>query len=236
MRHLNTETLARLLDEEAGPEERRHLESCAECAAELRALREQTEALSALPAIRPPTGDWGELEERLLEEGLIRKQEKTRSARGGLRMPAHGWLQAAAALVLFLGGTGVGLMASEIMGPAGETGEAAATGAEVAATARPVQSVETVDQAAEALRSAEERYVDAVIRYREMLNRSGDGAGGSGDPASRYAALETLMAASQAAIREAPADPFLNGVLASTMAERQAVLRTMSTSSDDNWF
>lgn len=233
MRHLNTETLARLLDEEARPDERRHLDSCAECSAELRALRRQTEALSTLPEIRPPSGDWRELEERLLDEGLIRKPEERhqRALGTGLTMPVRGWLQAAAALVLFLTGTGVGVMASEIMGPGAPSPRA--EGPEATTVAGPVESV---DAAADALRTAEERYVDAVIRYRQLQDRSGEDVESTGDPASRFAALETLMAASQAAIREAPADPFLNGVLASTMAERQAVLRTISTSNDENWF
>jgi len=36
-------------------------------------------------------------------------------------------------------------------------------------------------------------------------------------------------------VRQAPADPFLNGLLASTMAEREATLRRIS-SSQDNWY
>jgi hypothetical protein len=43
------------------------------------------------------------------------------------------------------------------------------------------------------------------------------------------------VAASQAAVRQAPADPFLNGLLASTLAEREATLRKIS-SGGDNWF
>lgn len=221
MRHLNSETLARLVDETASPEEREHLRSCAECSAELRALRNQRAALSALPDIRPPAGDWRELDARLREEGLIRRRGERRPRpehRGWTRR--RGWLQAAAALVLFLGGTGVGAVADDVVGDRGTD-------------ARPAQSVE---EAAEALQSAEERYVDAVIRYRELLDPGGDDRDGSGDPASRFAALETLMAASQAAIREAPADPFLNGVLAGTMAERRSALRQISASNEDDWF
>ena len=232
MRHLTTETLARLLDEKPGPEERDHLESCSECAAELRALQEQTEALSALPALRPPPGDWDELEDRLAGEGLIRRADRgTGPGWTPFGMPAPGWLQAAAALVLFLGGTGVGLMASEMTGSS--AGVPDAGNPPVVAEARPAGSV---DEAAEALRAAEERYVDAVVQYRQLLNPSGDDGDNAADPAIRYAALETLMAASQAAVREAPSDPFLNGVLASTMAEREAVLQTISASNEETWF
>ena len=79
--------------------------------------------------------------------------------------------------------------------------------------------------------------MDALMTYRELLGDAGAGAAdGAEDPAARFAALEALVAASQEAIRHAPADPFFNGVLASTMAERQAAIRQISTSDDDSWF
>ena len=81
---------------------------------------------------------------------------------------------------------------------------------------------------------AEQNYINAVSQYRQFLSRNGDDDL-LGDPRGRYAALEYLVAASQAAVRQAPADPFLNGLLASTMAEREATLRRISTS-QDNWY
>ena len=66
---------------------------------------------------------------------------------------------------------------------------------------------------------AEQQYVDAVSRYRQLLAAEG-GESYSADPMSRFAALEHLVMVSQAAVRQAPGDPFLNGFLASAMAER----------------
>lgn len=231
MRHLNPETLARLVEEPASPDEREHLRSCSRCSAELRALREQTEALSSLPEIRPPSSGWEELETRLREEGLIRER-KTR--RGGRRsaFAAGGWLQAAAGLVLFLGGAAAGALAARGTDAGARSPQAAAPRAEAPATVSDIQSLE---DAAALLQDAEERYMNALVQYRDLVDERG-GDGGATDRASRFAALETLVAAGQAAIREAPTDPFLNGVLASTMAERQAVLRRMSASGDDEWF
>src|SRR5690606_8195371 len=71
MAHLTPEELARLVDEAPLPGERHHLEACDLCAAELASYREQTSALAALPAVRPPRGDWEALEARLVAEGLI---------------------------------------------------------------------------------------------------------------------------------------------------------------------
>jgi hypothetical protein len=95
-------------------------------------------------------------------------------------------------------------------------------------------SAENLDQATEAVQAAEQRYVAALTRYRQLLEVDGGGDVG-GDARSRYAALEYLVAASQAAVRQAPADPFLNGLLASTLAERETALRRISTRTD-NWF
>jgi hypothetical protein len=91
-----------------------------------------------------------------------------------------------------------------------------------------------VESAATQVRLAEEQYVTAVSRYRELLAREG-GEAAEADPLSRFAALEHLVMVSQAAVRQAPGDPFLNGFLASAMAERDAAARMVSASRD-NWF
>ena len=222
MKHLTLETLARLVDEAPSPSEREHLQSCATCRQELEALEEQTEALGSLPDLRPPRGDWTMLEVRLAREGLLRSG--VRASGGGL-LPA-GWMQTAAALLLFLGGTGVG--AAAVRGGAASD----PAGTDLAA----VERARTPEEAADAVRRAEEFYIEALSRYRELADASEPGTA-DGDPAGRYAALEGILAASRAAVREAPADPFINGILVSTLAERDATLRRISTTADDdNWF
>lgn len=242
MRHLTDETLARLVDEQPTTAEEEHLRSCESCSTVLRELREQTGTLASLPTLRPPPGDWEELEARLVRKGLIgaERSERARPMTEGT-IPAP-WLQAAAALVLFLGGTAFGAWMTPVgEGPAEGDGIGAPAVSpieEVGSLAgEPTGPVSSVDEAALELRTAEERYVDALVTYRELL-READGrdSGTPENPAARYAALEALVAASQEAIRHAPADPFFNGVLASTMAERQEAIRQISTSSDDSWF
>lgn len=213
MEHLTAEALARLVEEKPQPGEREHLESCEACMGELAALRDQTEALATLPEIMPPLGDWEVLEAQLRSEGLV-KDRSPLSQLGLARTP--GWMPAAAAVVLFFAGaaTGAGLVGRE--------------SAEVALTPA------SVEAAAGAVREAEEQYVAAVSNYRQLL--AADGSFDSGaDPYSRYAALEQLVSVSQAAVRQAPADPFLNGFLASARAERDAAARLVSLT-DDNWF
>lgn len=213
MEHLTAETLARLVDDEPRPTEQKHLDTCEACAEELAALRDQTEALATLPEIMPPRDDWEALEARLRSEGLMRDASPL-SRLGLARTPA--WMPAAAAFVLFFGGV--------------------ATGAAVVSNdgAEPTVEVASVEDAAVEVREAEQRYVTAVANYRDLLAAEGVDDTGA-DPYSRYAALEHLVSVSQAAVRAAPGDPFLNGFLASALAERDAAARQVSLT-DDNWF
>lgn len=219
MEHLSSEYLARLVDEQPDVEESAHLAACTACAAELEALREQTSALAGLPEIMPPQGDWKVLEAQLRSEGLVRDPALLQRL-GLARTPS--WMRVAAAAVLFLSGAGAGAAVTQ------------ARASETEPSARAAQSAANVDEAASAVRLAEQDYVTAVARYRELLARNGGEDAGT-DPISRFAALEHLVAVSQAAVRQAPGDPFLNGFLASAMAERDAALRMVSANRD-NWF
>ncbi|MFP3949120.1 MAG: hypothetical protein ACLFWG_10355 [Longimicrobiales bacterium] len=265
MRHLTDESLARLVDEQPTAAEEEHLRSCETCTTVLRELREQTEALASLPSLRPPAGDWEELEARLVRKGLIgagrleRVRPETEGMRRRTNLPPGGGppgrkkagtgslfriprLQAAAAVVLFLGGTAFGAwMTPGREGPTGEDPPGVSAGPAIDEVGNlggdATGALSSVDEAALELRTAEARYVDALTTYRELLRHADGSDGGDAEnPAARYAALEALVAASQEAIRHAPADPFFNGVLASTMAERQEAIRQISTSADDSWF
>jgi hypothetical protein len=225
MEHLSRETLARLVDEAPLAEESEHLATCLACTSELDALRAQTQALASLPEIRPPLGDWEVLEDRLRAEGLVHHFGLAQRLTLAQTPP---WMRIAAAAVLFAGGStlGAGLawrQPTELQSAAVPTDGAAQ-----------FTAAQDVDDAAAAVRIAEANYITALTRYRQLLGEQG-GSDVIGDPSSRFAALEYLVAAGQAAVRQAPADPFLNGLLASTMAEREATLRQISNT-QDNWF
>lgn len=224
MEHLSLDTLARLVDERPTPGEREHLASCGRCAGDLRSMRYQTEALGALPAVRPPQGDWAVLEARLESEGLVRGGGAIRKF-GFAAAPR--WMQAAAAIVLFLGGTGFGLTVAPGEVPGSEI--LRADGAVVA-----VNDISTLDDAAGAVRFTEQQYLDALTHFRRLEGEAG--VTRVGNPANRMAALETLYAASQEALRVAPSDLVFNGFLVNVLAERQEVFRQMAASSDDGWF
>lgn len=155
MPHLSTEALARLLDEEPTATERRHLEGCAICGAELEALRADRLALGELPhLLPPPAGAWDALAERLHDEGLI-STSPARALRPGPRI-----LRIAAALALFLSGVATGFMARG----AGDssTGELAqGVEAEAAYQAALAQYAEL---------AAEEPYTDPIARLAALEN------------------------------------------------------------------
>lgn len=226
MEHLTHETLARLVDESPRPEEAEHLGTCPRCRMELDALRAQTQMLATLPEIRPPLGDWEVLEARMRSEGLI--EDPGLFTRLSLaRTPP--WMRAAAAVAIFVAGgaLGAGLTARDLPGGLGAPGGSEGGPAVYA-------SLTDLGDAADAVAAAERNYMAALAQYRRLLEQDGE-VEAMGDPRSRYAALEYLVAAGQAAVRQAPADPFLNGLLASTLAEREAALRRISNR-QDNWF
>lgn len=235
MGHLTTESLARIVSEVPYPEEKDHLDSCPACQAELQALRDQTEALGSLPDLRPPAGDWEALEGRLVSEGLVLSSglPGTRSGWWSSR-----WLQAAAALILFFGGTVLG---SRITagGMGGGMGDLAMNpppaGRELVPVGSGSGAPANLEEAASAVRLAERQYIDALVQYRQIMDAQGEPTL-LGDPTSRFAAVEAIVAAGQAALEQAPADPFVNGVLVSAMAEREALLRNASLTRGDGVF
>jgi hypothetical protein len=232
MKHLNIEILARLVGEAPSPEEERHLDSCSACRLELRALQEQTESIGCLPDLRPPAGDWEALEARLVSEGLIRSSGLARRAPS---WRSSGWMQAAAALVLFMGGAALG-RGAPASGPGNDFAQGSPPGdLELIPVGIQGQPVSNLADAADAVNLAERQYMDALLQYRQILDSQGDPTI-VGDPTVRFAALEAIVAAGRAAVQQAPADPFLNGVLVSALAERQSLLRTASLTPGDRVF
>jgi hypothetical protein len=211
MEHLNLETLARLIDERPTPKEREHLAACTACAGELRALKLQTEALSGLPVMRPPHGDWQALEARLLGEGLLHTSSQTRLP-FMQRMPA--WAQVAAAAVIFLGGAGVGVSFADPASPELGSGSLA-------------EAVVGVDDALQLVESTERDYMAALVRYNQLSRTDVELT--EQEVYQRLAIYEGLLTATQQAVQMAPSDPVFNGLLANVVAERQSALRMAST-------
>ena len=219
--HLSPECLARLVDEPPTAAERTHLEACEPCAFELDELRRQTARLGRLPDLRPFPADFGALEAQLAAEGLVRSDRRAHRAEPAF---ARSWIRRAAAVALFAGGAVSGATAAGRMPAAGDPAVVAQ-----AAPSDPAGALARVQQ-------TERDYQAALVQYRQL---AGDAEVESGDPLARYEALASLVQAGQAAVRQAPADPFVNGLLASALAEQQAVYRRIEETGaarQDGWF
>lgn len=212
MERLNLEKLARLVDEPPTPEEEAVLAGDLHLRRELDGLRQQTEALGSLPAVLPPPGGWHDLEKKLVAAGLIFGRQ------GGGRA-WRSWLQIAAAVVIFIGGGAVGWITATAPGSSGS--------AEVSSGPASYASVE---EAIADLDRRTQQWADAYGGFQQLISEQGQQRR-SRDPAAHLAALETVMAASRAAVEESPDDRFFNELFVRTMAERnQTILQFM-----DDW-
>jgi hypothetical protein len=228
MQHLSLEELARCADEAPTAHESEHLAVCSLCAVELEALRDQTRALAALPGATPPDTQWPQLRSRLMAEGLMAVP------RAGQTVWQKRLLRIAAALALFAAGGASGALLTGGGPAAGLPGGTLAAGALAATPAAltAVESAATPAEATERLHDAERLYLAALTRYAELTD-----AGEPVDPVTRLAALEGIVLTAQAALREAPADPVINGYLLTALGQREAMLRQISMNSDqETWF
>jgi hypothetical protein len=98
-----------------------------------------------------------------------------------------------------------------------------------------IQPASNLADAAETVRLAELQYINALVQYRQMIDAQGEPSL-IGDPTSRFAAIEAIVAAGRAAVQQAPADPFVNGVLVQALAEREDILRNASLTRGDGVF
>ena len=244
MSHLSLETIARIVDDAASADEQAHLDQCRICTAELESMREDVHGLSMLPDMTPAPDAWGALERRLADEGLIR----TRPRRAFTFMPM---MQAAAAVLLFIGGSVAGRMTAPESAPhvvqapsADETQPRAVAETPLPA---PMQSAPAVmlagntlgrntqprsaEEAAALLREVEELYLNALTRYAELTSGAE-----SGDPVARLAAMQSIVNTTQAALMAAPTDPVINGYHLTALAQRDATLRQVAAATGERWY
>lgn len=227
MQHLMIETIARLVDEAPSAEEAAHLDQCAECAHEVEAMRADVAALASLPMIEPPPTEWTALEDRLLEEGLVRRRAGSHAAW------APATVRAAASVAIFALGAVAGI--GWTRGGLAVTGGNARAVANLDARAAGMDgSLVTVREP----RSPEEMralYRQAEAVYLDALARVSDLGDASGDPFARLATLESIAAITRSALAEAPADPVINGYHLTALAQREATLRQIATGRG-RWF
>jgi len=225
MQHLMIETIARLIDEAPTAEQAGHLEECDKCSATLEAMRADHAALRNLPMIEPPPAGWQQLEERLREEGLIRR----RTAPPIWRSTAF---RVAATIAIFVFGafSGIALMN---MQPGGSRngGRNGATSEGASPSLIFATEPSTPEEAIQLYRQAEALYLEALTRVAQL-----DDQQAGADPVARLAALEGIASITRSALDQAPADPVLNGYHLTALAQREATIRQIVASQPGRWF
>jgi hypothetical protein len=206
LEHLNREQISNLLEHPEGAAGGlEHIAACPECAREYEQMSRMRMALSGLPDLATPVGEWDAIEDRLGLEPL------GQAAATPLWRRATSWpLQAAAVLALFAGG----LMVGQRISPSSDAPE-------------PIPAVATTNEIADPASSMEIEPAEAYLRtvaglqhLRDGSDESGSGQTGPAAVAERITHLDGMIDASRAALREAPADPMLNNFLFQLVDER----------------
>ena len=167
---------------------------------------------------QPPLNEWRTIAARAREEGLIRES----SSSGWVsRQP---WVQAAAAVLLLVGGIGIGrsTIGFPTQGPeAPQTAERppapTAEGASVSGTA----NFASIEEASTTLDRAVSDYKRATA-FLAANNSSGRADDSAAMYSARLAALDKVFNATESALEGAPHDPVINQYYLATMGARAA--------------
>lgn len=233
MLHLPIERLAELVDGGATPVERDHLLTCVSCTRELESYRRLvTLASDERRRIAPPLTEWGALAVRLRAEGL--------SAAGGTPAKSRstavvGIMRRAAAVIVFVGGgVALGRMSAGI--PVADavmfrsaaslaTSMSASDGAQF--VANPSEGFTSSQAALDALDRAQRQYELAASYLASHDTSSSEQA--PEQYRTRLAALDRTAETMQQAMRDAPADPYINQYYLATLSAREQTLRRLGT-------
>jgi hypothetical protein len=164
-----------------------------------------------------PLNDWRTIAARAREEGLI---SAARTPLWGARQP---WLQAAAAVVLLVGGVAIGRTTVGVQGSTRieENAQVSTPSAVATSGARDAASFASVDDASATLERALTDYQRAAAFI--AANSSGPTTVDSSRIYSaRLAALDQVGTAMEGALRTAPHDPVINQYYLATMGARVA--------------
>ena len=176
-----------------------------------------------------PLNEWRTIAARAREEGLIHDSREWRGSLG------QQWLQAAAAVLLLVGGIAIGR--STIGLPVAQSPNVASVPSVSPATVSPANTAQTitpsaefasVDQASAALDSAVRAYQRAsqYIAANNLAERTRDSAA---IYRARAEALDQIANAARSALATAPHDPVINQYYLATMGARVATRQVVST-------
>jgi hypothetical protein len=171
-----------------------------------------------------PLNDWETISARLRDEGLIRDRQS--------RFRGTWMMQAAAAVLIALGGIGIGRYSATHAG-SGQSVASTAPSSSVETPQLPISSASdtttafhSADEAWNALNRAGQDYQKASAYLNAMQTARSDS---SGVYQTRLAALDQVMRATESAREQAPNDPVINQYYLATMGAREATAQQLHT-------
>jgi hypothetical protein len=214
MSHLSPERLAALIDEQPTAAELAHLASCRPCSRE----RGAYEALAAMskgaPAIGQPLTSWERLAPDLARDGVI---DRGRGFGRRARI-SRGWLQAAAAILLMIGGAALGRYTAP-----------AAPAVDLASLETPAR-FSSVEEAQSVAAKSQNLY-QASMAFIAGQDSAGLALATPAAIKTRLAALEQVTQIAGAALEEAPYDSVINTLYLNAQGQREASMRMLNTAS-----
>ncbi len=162
----------------------------------------------------PPLNSWAEISERAREEGIIHRGQRS------LWTARRPWMQAAAGIVILLGGMAMGR--SMTSGPGAETARL-----ERASATPTSASIRTVEDAWKTLDRASADYQSASTFLAAQNTPDPVVADSAAIYRARLAALEQLMNATEMARENAPRDPVINQYYLAAWGAREATVQQL---------
>jgi hypothetical protein len=173
---------------------------------------------------QPPLNDWRTIAARARDEGLIRET----SSRGWIS--SQSWMQAAAAVLLLVGGIAIGRTTIGL--PSATQATASLPSGNVATTPTPAADAPQSPSSGTASFASLEEASATLDRAVEDYNRAtaflaaNNSSGRPGDSAAMYSArlvaLDKVFNATESALQTAPHDPVINQYYLATMGARAA--------------
>src|SRR3954469_4256343 len=170
---------------------------------------------------QPPLNEWRTIAARAREEGLLRESQTSRAWAS-----AQPWLQAAAAVLILVGGIAIGRTTSALPGYGNSTAASASPASVATASVSPSispanASFASADEAAATLDRAVREYQRAS-QFLAASNTSPGSVDSVSVYAARVAALDKIQDATESALQTAPHDPVINQYYLATMGARVA--------------
>jgi hypothetical protein len=172
---------------------------------------------------QPPLNDWQTIAARARDEGLIRESPSRRWA------SSQSWVQAAAAVLLLIGGIAIGRttigLPSATQSTASLPSENAVPGSvpavDAAQPSYPTATFASLEEASATLDRAVEDYKRAT-EFLAANNSSGRPSDSAAMYSKRLVALDQVFNATESALQTAPHDPVINQYYLATMGARAA--------------